>query len=106
MRFHRSLRPDHVLKGVILELGRAKCFLEKVTGEKGQTGCQYVLALSNSFRIDNESVIDRITRNRESIQGIGERARSEVIRDEHSAVLADHSSDIITIYSINGKVGK
>ena len=29
MRHHRGLRPGHVLKGVIRELGRTRCFLVK-----------------------------------------------------------------------------
>jgi hypothetical protein len=38
MRHHRGLRPDHVLKGVTWELGRARYLHVMNTGKQGQTG--------------------------------------------------------------------
>jgi len=55
MGHHRSLRPGHVYIGVIWELGRTRCFLERPPESRDKPVEQYILALSRRFPLDNET---------------------------------------------------
>ncbi len=84
------LRAGHASTGAAWELGRAACFLVKEyrNGEnrnRRTLARRAVPACARAGKKDHECT--------GTVQGTGKRAKCEVIRDGHAAVLADHTTD-------------
>ena len=88
---HRGLRPGHLFKGEIRELGRAESFLARKKGLTGETLPKQLQAMSVALAdIESTSVETQSIR---AVQGIVCGATSEQTREERSAVLVERSTD-------------